>query len=145
MTRGRRPDWDRALAGLEGSSQAKARLRALLSTFSGQRTLAEAAIEMGLSERRLHRLRLEMLQAALAGLEPLPVGRPRRTAAADTQTALLKAQVQELRLDLHAARIREEIALITPQLLTRSKRARATATHRQAPAHPCGVPEGCKS
>lgn len=123
MTRGRRPDWEHAVADLEGSVLAKARLTAMLATLGGRRTVAEVALELGLSERRLHELRLQMLQAALKGLEPLTAGRPaQRAASRDLHADALQAQLQQLRLELHASQVREEIALVMPQVMVRGGR-----------------------
>jgi hypothetical protein len=142
MTRGRRPDWEHAVADLAGSAVAKARLTALLASLSGRRTVAEVALELGLSERRLHQLRLQMLQAALNGLEPLSAGRPaQRAAAVDPHTDALQAQLRQLRLELHAAQVREEIALVMPQLLERGgrqKKTRRRQTRAGNRARPCG-------
>src|SRR5262245_5697401 len=127
MTRGRRPDGEHAVADLEGSAVAKARLTAMLAILSGRRTVAAVALELGLSERRLHKLRLQMLQAALMGLEPHPAGRPaQRVAPTDADTDALRGQVGQLRLELHAAQVREEIALVMPQLLVRGGRPKKT-------------------
>jgi len=148
MTRGRRPDWERAVAGLDGSALAKARLTAILAVVSGRQAVATAALELGLSERRLHRLRLQMLQAALVGLEPHPAGRPAYRAAPTAGDAdALRAQVAQLRLELHAAQVRQDIALVMPQLLVRGgkpkKTGRAQTRARNRP-RPCGGRGACK-
>lgn len=148
MTRGRRPAWEHTVAELEGSAVAKARLVALLAILSRRRTVAEVALEMGVSERRLHRLRLQMLQAALAGLEPLSAGRPaRRARPTDAPTEALQAQVQHLRLELNAAQVREEIALVMPQLLVRGgqrKKTRKRRTRAGNRAPPCTEDGDCR-
>jgi hypothetical protein len=110
---------------LNGSTQAKARLRALLETLSGQRTVTEVSRALDISPRRFLVVRRRILQGVLDRLEPRPAGRPRRPAAGpDNSTAALQAEVHRLRLELQAARIREEIALAMPHLLARSSRAK---------------------
>jgi hypothetical protein len=110
---------------LKGSPQAKARLRALLDTLSGQQTIRQACRTLGIRARRLEVLRRGLLQEVLGRLEPRAAGRPPRPAAsADARTATLEGEVQRLRLELHAARIREEIALALPHVLTRRRRTK---------------------
>jgi hypothetical protein len=105
---------------LEGSAVAKDRLRALLEALTGRQTAGQACLQLGLGERRFRELRDAMLQAALAGLEPQSVGRPPQAGgAADARVVELEAQVRELKLDLRAAQVREEIALVLPQVLHR--------------------------
>src|SRR5262245_37600984 len=107
-TRGRRPEWQRAVERLEGSAVARARLLALLGTLAGRQTVAEACEELGLSEARWYALRQRMLQAALTGLEPQAAGRPARVREElDARVRLLEAELRELRLDLQAAQVRE--------------------------------------
>ena len=51
------------------------------------------------------------------------------------RVAELEAALRDLRVDLHAARIREEIALTLPQLLRRSRRVKKAAPgKRRRPA-----------
>lgn len=65
--------------GLDGSGQAKDRLKAILDTLSGRASIGEAAARLGIREAMLHRVRGEALRAALQALEPKAPGRPRRT------------------------------------------------------------------
>jgi transposase-like protein len=125
MARGRPPEGAELVDQLEGSTDAKARLRAMLETLSGRQTVRQASRALGISTRRLHAVRRGLLQELLDRLEPRPAGRPPRPAAApDGPTASLEAEVRRLRLDLQAARIREEIALAMPHVLTRRERAK---------------------
>src|SRR5579862_419737 len=112
MTRGRRTAAAALVQWLDGSDEAKARLVMLLDVWAGQQTAVQAVLRLGPTERCFHQLRTQCLQAALASLEPRPLGRPpRRPADPGGQFAALENQVQNLRLDLRAAQIREEIAL----------------------------------
>jgi hypothetical protein len=135
MTRGRPPAATELGDRLDGSSPAKARLHAVLESLTGQRTVAEAACRLGLSERRLHTLRLAALQAALGSLEPRPVGRRARAPEANPRLAALEAEVHELRLEREAARIRAELAVTLPHVLTRTgskKKSRTRGTTARA-------------
>jgi hypothetical protein len=136
MARGRRPEWAGMVDHLEGSAVAKSRLLAILATAAGQRTQAEACLELGFSERRFHALRGRMLQAALAGLEPRPAGRRPRPSTDDDRVRALETTVRELRLDLQAAQVREEIALVMPRLLQRGRRAKGARRRRAPPNGP---------
>src|SRR5262249_17847730 len=93
MTTGRRPTGAKLVARLEGASAAKTRLELILDTLAGRRPVADAAGQLGLTERRFHVLRLHALQAALADLEPRPAGRPAAgSAAGDTGSTALRAE-----------------------------------------------------
>jgi hypothetical protein len=128
MTRGRRPEGGRLVERLDGSAGAKARLAVFVEVLAGRRTAAAGALALGISERRFHALRNHLLQAALERLEPRPAGRPaHRAAEPGGQTAALRAQVRDLRLELRAAQIREEIALAMPHLLLRAGRSKKKA------------------
>ena len=111
--RGRRPSGPEYVERLGGSAAAKERLRVVLETLAGHCRVAEACARLGLSEPRFHQLRARLLQAALEGLEPRPAGRPRR-AEADARVQELQATIADLRVELRAAQVHEEIALVLP-------------------------------
>jgi len=118
MARGRPPSGPKLLQRLDGSSQAKARLKAVLETLAGKRTIPDACRELGIGEAAFHKMRQKVLQSALGSLHPAPAGRPPAVESAqDSRMAELEAQVRELRLQLQAARVREEIAIAMPHLL----------------------------
>lgn len=133
MTRGRRPDGAKRAERCEGSTQAKDRLRWILETLAGRCTVAEACLALAIGERRFHGLVHRFLQGGLNALEPRPAGRPALTAAVPIQpVAQLQESNRDLRIDLRAAQIREEIALTMPHLLRRSEKARAARRARRA-------------
>ena len=71
-----------------------------------------------MGEAAFHELRSKALAAALAGLEPRPRGRPRKEEATEPpRIRELEQENQDLKIDLRAAQIREEIALMMPHLL----------------------------
>lgn len=102
---------------LEGPDGAKRRLKVILETISGTKTIDEAATEIGVGAARFHELRKEALQGALAALEPKPAGRPRTVEEPDPRIGELEEQVRDLTIEVKASKVREQIALTMPHLL----------------------------
>jgi transposase-like protein len=116
--RGRHPSGPEYVDGLAGSMTAKERLKVVLETLAGTCRVQEACQRLGISEPRFHQLRTQVLEAALARLEPRPVGRPGQSLSpADQQVQDLEAKVTELEANLQAAQTREEIALALPRVV----------------------------
>jgi len=110
--RGRRPAGPEIVEQLHGSAQARQRLRVVLETLAGRLRLQDACQQLGIGPVRFHTLRQAVLEAALAALEPRPVGRPPR----DDDAAALAGPVEDMAAALEASRLREEVALIlTPR------------------------------
>jgi hypothetical protein len=109
---------------LEGPDELKRRLRVILATIREEMTIAEACTELGIGEARFHVLRKQALQGALAGLIPGERGRPPKPPPRidPAHVAELEAELDELRFELEAARIREELALMMPHVLRRGKK-----------------------
>jgi transposase-like protein len=119
---------------LDGSAQARRRLEAILGTLSGELTVKAACHRLGLGSTRFHTLRRHALQQLLAALEPRPRGRPAaRPGPQEERLAELEDQVQSLMMDLQAAQIREELALVLPHLVRRSPAG--TSSKKNAVAH----------
>lgn len=117
---------DRLVDGLDGSNDAKKRLKAILATLTGVQGIGQAAEAIGIGEQRLHQIRQEALQGALEELEPGSSGRPAKAASAEEgEIAALQAEIVRLRIEVAAARVREEIAVAMPHLLVRGKRGSA--------------------
>jgi hypothetical protein len=76
--RGRHPAGPEYVEHLQGSPQAKERLRLILETMAGRRRVQEVCQLLQISEQRFDQLRGQLLQAALASLEGKPTGRPPR-------------------------------------------------------------------
>ncbi len=112
--RGRRAAGPEYVEKLTGPAQEKRRLEVILRTLSGECRVAEACEMLGVCESRFHALRHQALQAALDGLAPRPPGRP---AAPPTAAP---AGEDEARLELEAARVGEEIALVLPALAAKA-------------------------
>lgn len=124
MARGRKTTGPKLVQGLEGSSQSKERLQVILETISGQKTIAQAAEELNLSEARIHALRAHALQGALESMEPKASGRPPKPppTADQNEVERLKGEIDELSFNLRAAQLREEIGLLMPHLQDSKKR-----------------------
>ena len=121
MGRGRRMDGPELVSKLEGSEQAKERLGLIMRTFSGELSVEEACRKMGVGLTAFSALRKKALASALTELEPGRPGRPARVESVSVEAYnKLKSENIELRLDLEAARLREEIALVMPHVLERN-------------------------
>ena len=106
--------------GLSGSEEARVRLKVILETVSGKRSIEEAQQELGLSSSRFHELREKVLQAAMASLEPQPRGRPKKEPDAEALQVELEQLTQEykrLLTELKIANVREELRLVMPEVL----------------------------
>jgi hypothetical protein len=102
--------------GIEGSDLARRRLRWVLETLSGAATIDAACADLGISPARFAQIRETALSGAAAALEPRPLGRP-AALPLDPEVESLREQVRELRRDVEASRIREEIAIVMPHVL----------------------------
>ncbi|HLW65129.1 MAG TPA: hypothetical protein VKS79_07370, partial [Gemmataceae bacterium] len=100
----------------------KERLQAILATMSGEKRMLEVCAELGIGETRFHQLRETALQAALEAIARKPAGRPSLAALSESeQLRMQQERIEELELALHEAQVREEIALVLPQVvMTRS-------------------------
>lgn len=117
MARGRRTK-PKLVEGMTGSELAKHRLRTILETFAGTLSVNEACARLGIGTTAFHKLRARALSNALVSLEPGQVGRPpARISNEQEHIAELENEVQELKIDLEAARIREELAIAMPHVL----------------------------
>ena len=134
MPAGRPPERLGHVDRLEGPDRLKERLRVILATLTEERTVQEAARELGVSEARFHELRRQALQGALDGIAPGRPGRPRREQPVEpSRVEELEREVDDLKVDLQAARVRTEIALTMPHLLRSGKKneSRAKAKRRR--------------
>lgn len=116
--RGRPPRGPEHAQKVEASEEARSRLELILRTLSGELSVAEACERLGIGEAQFHRLRDRALAGAAEALEPRPAGRP--AAALDPSSARvaeLEDELDELRIELYAAQVREELALVMPHVL----------------------------
>jgi hypothetical protein len=116
--RGRHPAGSELADEITGSDLARRRLKVMLETISGQKRIAEGCEELGIGEAQFHKLRHKMLAGAAATLEPSAVGRPPTARAEDDERiAGMQEEIRQLRIELRAAQIREEVALLMPHLV----------------------------
>jgi hypothetical protein len=116
--RGRYPLGIEAVDKLEGSPQAKERLKAIMETLAGKCRLQEACARLGISEPRFQQLRQQFLEVSLASLEPGQAGRPARVpTAAELRVQELEAQLAALQVENQAAQVRAEIGVILPKVV----------------------------
>jgi hypothetical protein len=122
---GRKPQGLEHVERLEGSPEAKARLKAFLQTMSGERTIPEVCAELDIGESRFHKLRGDWLQEAVCFLEPGQPGRPAKpTPSAEArQVEELERQVDEMQAKLRVADIRAELAQVMPHVVTGARAA----------------------
>jgi hypothetical protein len=113
--RGRLPSGPDYVEKLSGSEEARQRLQVILQTLAGSCRVQEACDRLGIGVARFHQLRLEALQAAVDQLEPRAAGRPARPPQ-EPRIASMQEEIEQLRLELQAARTRAEIALVLPGL-----------------------------
>ena len=104
---------------LDGEAELKERLSTILRTLTGGLSVEQACQQLGVGAAQFHRLRERALQGALSALEPGLPGRPSTAPPEESvRVQTLEAEVRELKIDLRAAQLREEIAVVMPHLLT---------------------------
>jgi transposase-like protein len=133
MGAGRPPEGPKHVAKLDGDDEAKRRLRLVLETLSGERSIESACEELGVSASRFHELRRGALQAALDGLAPSASGRPKREVEVDPERQkALEQENKDLLFELQASMVRTELALLMPHVLTKKARADIKKKAREA-------------
>jgi hypothetical protein len=106
---------------LDGEADDKQRLKLILETVTGAKSVEEACAELDVAPSHFHRLRERALAGALNALAPKPMGRPAKAPEATDREKQLARELQEVKIDLRAAQIREELALLMPHVLKRKK------------------------
>ncbi len=103
---------------VDSSEETKQRLKLILQTLSGDLSVSAACETLGVSEPHFHRLRERALTGAAEALGPRPAGRPAILRdASDARVSELEEKLEELKLELHASQVREQIAVLMPHLL----------------------------
>jgi hypothetical protein len=117
---------------VESSEETKRRLKLILQTLSGELSVSAACETLGVSEPHFHRLRERALTGAAEALEPRPAGRPAISRdASDTRVAELEDKLEEMKLELHASQVREQIAVLMPHLLLPVGEAKKNSKRRR--------------
>ncbi len=139
MARRGRPAQGPALVeALDGSALAKTRLSIIIETLSGRTTVQDACSRLGIGRTAFNKMRSRFLAEATDLLEPRQAGRkPRSVTPEQVQLAELERQNQQLKLDLAAQQVREEIAVVMPFLLKRAK----TRSQKTTPPRPPQPPQ----
>jgi len=92
-------------------------LEVILETVAGKTSIGDACNRLQVKDAMFFRLRTQVLQAALARLEPRPAGRPPRQLSAEEQRiAELERELQDSKLQQKATEARLTIAQVMPQL-----------------------------
>lgn len=120
--RGRYPaGLEECIDELDGTMEDKQRLRTILATLSGTARLFESCAALDVGETRFRQLRRRALQSALDGIKAKPSGRPSKAATFEAQRlSELERLLADKELALQQALVREEVALILPQVAARA-------------------------
>ena len=115
---GRPPKGPELVDQIDGSDQARRKLRIILETLSGEKTVPEACAELGIERSRFHAMRKAFLLDAVSSLEPRNRGRPpAQVSPEQAKVDLLQKRVEALTVEVRAAQIREELAAVMPHVL----------------------------
>jgi hypothetical protein len=136
---GRKPLGAAHVDHLTGSPLAKERLRWILQTMRGERTVEEACRALSIGPSRFHAMRNRWLQRAVGLLEPRRAGRPPKTetqpsqqADAERLAALAEAN-EQLQQRVIAAEVREQLARVMPHVVRdRTGKKKRRARRRKA-------------
>lgn len=120
--------------GLQGDPESKYQLKVVLATITGEMLVDEAYEDLGIGPSQFANLRKQVLQAALGGLQPRPVGRPRRVAVKTEEEILaMERQIKELEQDMAVLRSRVELAVLPLLRKAPPKRRGQTASPAAPP------------
>ena len=102
---------DELVFSLEGSDIAHERVALVLKTFSQECQFQEAAAALGVTPQRFHEIRRQMLDAAIASVEPKPTGRPPQPPPDPNlaRIAALEQHVKDLTVEREIGYLREEL------------------------------------
>ena len=118
MPAGRPPLGPELVDKLEMTEETKLRLKAILETIAGTKTVEQACAQLGVSESRFHELKATAIASAAMGLEPAPRGRPRKAEdSAQGEVEALKVRVKELEHELIFSKTRTVLAAAFPHLI----------------------------
>ena len=133
MVHGRTTSGSALVDHLEGSDVAQQRLKAILDTLGGRKTIVDASRELGISEPMFYKMRDSFLQGALGLLEPKKCGRkPHQTEP--VEVTQLRGEVERLQRELMGARVREDLALLGSKAVDRStEEKKPLPTRRKKP------------
>lgn len=111
MVQGRTTSGSALVDHLEGSDVAQQRLKAILDTLGGRKTIVDASRELGISEPMFYKMRDFFLQGAIGLLEPKKCGRKPHQPE-PVEVTQLRGEVERLQKELIGAHVREGLALL---------------------------------
>ena len=128
MSKGGRPPLGYGLVDRTGgSSEAKERLKLILQTVSGERTVRSAAEALGIEESAFHELRRRLLERSVEELERKRPGRKPKVAVVRSEDAerieRLERELREARSEIQILELREEMAILMPHVLRPRQKA----------------------
>ncbi len=136
MTRlGRKPQGAVLVDPLLGSEHAKARLKAFLATLSGELSVEEACLQLGICPSRFFEQRNAWLHDSIELLEPRSPGRPRKEespVSADELQAL-RQRVQELEARSAAVEVQAELIRTLPHVVARAAASKKMTARPRSP------------
>lgn len=132
----------RHVAGLCGSEDAKSRLSAVLRTLTGETSLKDACLELGIGPSRFAEIRTEALLGALSALEPKPAGRPPSRSEKDPVVDELESKVASLERELKVAEAHAEVTTILAHAGKRKSKSDETESETQHGTAPKGGRKG---
>jgi transposase-like protein len=97
----------------DGDPQAIERMKAILTTLSGQESVLAACARLGIHESLFRRFRDVCLQAGISALAPKKPGRKSLPVVEENDHIVsLEKEVKQLKLELMGARIREQLQVV---------------------------------
>jgi len=112
MPGGRPPKGADLVDRLEGSEEAKQRVKIVLETIQGKRSVREATELLGISASRFHAIREKALSGAVSSLEPGVRGRPPSEGERTPEAETLRQENERLREAMAREKARADVAEI---------------------------------
>ena len=102
----------------ECSQQARTRLKTIFQTVAGELTVEQACAMLGINRSAFNKMRSGFMANAVQLLEPRPSGRKKRIVTAEqTEIQRLREENDQLKFQVKAQQVREEIGILMPHLL----------------------------
>lgn len=110
------------------SEQARQRLKVIFQTLAGLYTVEQACEVLGIQRSAFYKLRGQFIENAVELLEPRTPGRKKKIATPqELENQRLRQENEQLKFELKAQQLREEIGLLMPHLLRRNKKTKRQA------------------
>jgi transposase-like protein len=100
------------------SEAARQRLKVIFQTLAGVFTVGQACAILGIRRSAFHKLRARFIEQSAQLLEPGTPGRKKKVVTPEQlEIERLRRENEQLRFELKAQQLREEIGLLMPHLL----------------------------